>query len=364
MKNYKKILAAGLAVSMVMGSSVAVFAAEGSGTGSGSLDVVEKSDVFKVELPTDAGTKFNYILDPTGVINETDAEKYNGATFASGDTVYFANVTETEVDGTKKETVSYSKTSDAITAVNKSTMAVTIDVTAKVAAVEGITMASSTTFTPAAGGNATGDATGDAAKATPQLYLAITDSDDGNDDTAIDTTGVSVSSEIAALDDAYEVKVVDGKYVKQLKADVTGFEEYSFQLTGACNADGDWAALKNTPPTIDVTWSIENTTGAAEDPTGPQATLTPAGLITVSGLTSDANIADAGSDIKLGVDGALYPMDATAADWIVDDWDSAEGGTLKAQLKGGYTAYNGQEVTVSIKLTNGETITCSATLDI
>ena len=33
MRNYKKILAAGLAVSMVMGSSVVAFAAEGSGSG-------------------------------------------------------------------------------------------------------------------------------------------------------------------------------------------------------------------------------------------------------------------------------------------------------------------------------------------
>ena len=59
MRNYKKILAAGLAVSMVMGSSVVAFAAEGSGSGSGSLDVVEKSDVFDVVLPTDSGTTFD-----------------------------------------------------------------------------------------------------------------------------------------------------------------------------------------------------------------------------------------------------------------------------------------------------------------
>lgn len=63
--NYKRILAVGLAASMVMGSSVVAFAAEGTGTGSGSLDVVEKSDVFQVQLPTDSGTMFNYILDPT-----------------------------------------------------------------------------------------------------------------------------------------------------------------------------------------------------------------------------------------------------------------------------------------------------------
>ena len=65
-KKFRKVLAAVLAATMVMGSGVVASAAEGSGEGSGSLDVVEATDVFSVVLPTDAGTQFDYILDPTG----------------------------------------------------------------------------------------------------------------------------------------------------------------------------------------------------------------------------------------------------------------------------------------------------------
>ena len=57
---FRKVLAAVLAGTMVLGSGVVANAAEGSGEGSGSLDVVEATDVFNVVLPTDAGDQFNY----------------------------------------------------------------------------------------------------------------------------------------------------------------------------------------------------------------------------------------------------------------------------------------------------------------
>lgn len=341
MRNYKRILAVGLAAAMVMGSSAVAFAAEGAGSGTGSLDIVEKSDVFDVVLPLDSGTTFNYILDPTGVIKATGAEKYSGATFADGKTVFFANAATTEGGS-----VSYSDTSDAIKAENKSTMDVTIKVSAKVAAVEGITMANSATF--------------DSADTSASLYLALKDDNASNTDKAITTDGVEVTSTIEALDDAYETKYEDGKYVKKLKTDATGFKTYSFQLTGACNPKGEWTGLTETPPAVSLVWSIEDPTA----PKGPQVTLSEAGLITVTGLTADANVKDANTDITLGVDGAMYPMDGAAADWDTSAWDTNDGGTLKAQLKGDYKVYNNQEVTVSIKLSNGKTITCSETIEI
>ncbi len=94
MMNRKKLLAGILTATMVMGSSMAVFAAApytpagdygdvseasgatGSGEGTGSVDVVDKTDVFCVNLPTDAGSIFSYVLDPKGVIKSTDADKY------------------------------------------------------------------------------------------------------------------------------------------------------------------------------------------------------------------------------------------------------------------------------------------------
>lgn len=341
--NYKRILAGVLASTMVIGSSFAVWAAEGGGTGSGSLDVVEQSDVFTVDLPTDAGTTFDYILDPTGVIKETEAAKYEGATFADGATVYFANVSESGK--------SYSATSDAVKAVNKSTMDVTIKVNARVAAVDGIQMATSSTFA---------DDAEDAA--VPQLYLALKDSDTNNSDEAITADGIEVTSTIEKLDGAYVTKYVDGKYVKQLKDDVDEdtFKTYSFQLTGACNQKGNWAGLKNTPPAVELVWSIEDPTV-----TGPQATLSATGLLTISGLTAELNLAETADNIKIGVGDTLYNMNIDAVTLGTDNWTQANGGTLTVQMNKPYgDAYNGQLVQVEVKLSDGTVINCSNTVNI
>lgn len=329
--NYKRILAVGLAASMVMGSSVVAFAAEGTGTGSGSLDVVEKSDVFQVELPTDSGTTFNYILDPTGVIKETNAAKYEGATFAENATVFFANAATTEGGVT-----SYSATSDAIKAVNKSTMDVQIKVKASVAAASGITMSSTDTF--------------DSADTTAGLYLALKDNDTNNADTAITTSGVELTSTIAALDDAYETKYVDGKYVKQLKADATGFEEYSFQLTGTCNPNGKWTGLTETPPEVNVVWSIADPTV-----TGPQITLSTNGKINITNfdgtLFGSMSLNDGTQDWPLvtGTDGTWEWGDAV---------DAKKEFTLASNWMPSYLA--GKTATVTLTLTDGSTITSAS----
>lgn len=330
MRNYKKILAAGLAVSMVMGSSVVAFAAEGSGSGSGSLDVVEKSDVFDVVLPTDSGTTFDYILDPTGVIKATEAEKYGGATFADGATVFFANAATTEGGS-----VTYSATSDAIKAVNKSTMDVDITVKASVADVSGITMASSGTF--------------DADDTSAGLYLALKDSDTNNSDTAVTADGVELTSTIAALADAYETKYVDGKYVKQLKTDATGFEEYSFQLTGACNPKGEWAGLTEEPPVVNVVWSIEDPTV-----TGPRVTLSPSGevnIVNLEGSYTSFVLNDGTDDWTLG-----------GADGTWTAWDDAADAEKTFQLgdnwMSGYLA--GKTVIIKVGLPDGTTIESAA----
>ena len=120
-KKFSKVLAAVLAATMVMGSGVVASAAEGSGEGSGSLDVVEATDVFSVVLPTDAGTQFDYILDPTGIIAQTDAAKYASASFIPAKTMYFRNEPASGSD-----IATYSDVSDPIKAYNKQHRAVLI----------------------------------------------------------------------------------------------------------------------------------------------------------------------------------------------------------------------------------------------
>lgn len=256
MRNYRKVLAGTLAATMVLGSSFAAFAADEQGTtsGTGGLDIVEKSDIFQVVLPTEGGSEFNYILDPKGVIKETNADKYSNATFADGKTVYFANAAQSTASGAATRSggaggnVSYSDVSDKLTVTNKSTMDVDIKVTASVAEHAKITMATSSSFA--------------ADDKTASLYLALRDDDANNTDVAITTDGAELTSKIPALANAYETKYVNGKYVKQLKADATGFKEYSFQLTGACNPNGEWTGLTDAPPTVDVVWSVKDPTAA------------------------------------------------------------------------------------------------------
>lgn len=341
--NYKKILACVLAGSMVMGSSFAIFADEsGSTSGAGSLDIVEKADVFKVVLPSipeSGDTTFNYILDPTGVIKSTEAEKYNGATFADGKTVYFANQPTTDSGA-----VSYSDTSDALTITNKSTMAVDVTVKASIKAVDGITMVENGTF--------------DASDTAAKLYLALKDADTANAEKAItDDKAAELTSTIQPLDGAYEIKYVDGKYVKQLKDDATGFKTYSFQITGACNPKGAWNGLTENPPVIDVVWSVEDPTI-----TGPQISMNNSGLITMTGFTAEQNYAS-----MAVIDGEGTKWDITVApyEWNGDSWNETTGGDATMQLSEQWTNFlieKGGDVQIELTLSDGTVIRTSATI--
>lgn len=242
MKNYKHLLAGALAAVMVLGSSVVAMADEGSTTGQGSLDIVKESDIFNVVLPVveEEGSVFDYILDPTGVIAATNADKYSNANFEADQTLYFA-VTSDDND--------YAHKSDTLTATNKSTMDVEISVTASVAEVAGITMAE----------DAASVSGGDAA-----LYLGLFDDADNTEGVAITVEGVEATATIDGADDQYQIKYIsEGDYYeKVLKEDATGFDTYNFYLEGACSANG-WEGLSENPPAVEVVWSVENPNGPA-----------------------------------------------------------------------------------------------------
>ena len=94
--NFKKLLAVGLAATMVLGSSVTAFADEGSGTGSGKLEGSVSTEVFSVVLPVVAedGSTLAFTLDPEGLIAKTSQAAYSGATFGEG-TLFFKNAPAT-----------------------------------------------------------------------------------------------------------------------------------------------------------------------------------------------------------------------------------------------------------------------------
>ena len=304
MKNYKRILAAGLAVSMVMGSSIMVLADEnGELSGEGNLEQLEATDVFNVKLPTiaDDATTFNYILDPNGLIKESGTEgKYVGKTFEDGATLFFQNINN------KVDSKDYSKTSDKMTVINKSTQDVTISVKATVEPTKGVKMDEDGTFADG-GGN---------------LYLALTD---GTNTSAITENGAKLTSTITKTDDVYKVKWDSTKelYVKELDSSKTDadFQKYEFQLTGACKKDTVWDTLKDTPPSVDVVWSVK-------DFTGPQLTVDENGLITNTGLTPEKSYV---SMTITNINGT-YDISEAPVTWNLDNYNPEEGGSYTCQL--------------------------------
>ena len=121
MRNYKKVLAATLAMAMVAGNSVLAAApgnsymtgsnvdkvtssdTQGTVSGGGQMEGQVSKDVFCVTVPTqitDAGGAstydgFTFVMDPQKLITATQATKYVDATtplakgFVEGKTLYF-----------------------------------------------------------------------------------------------------------------------------------------------------------------------------------------------------------------------------------------------------------------------------------
>lgn len=366
MKRTKKMAAWALAAAMMLSSSMAVFASgsvtsgtgtvQGTGTSEGHVD----KEVLNVVLPTvnaSDPSAFAYTMDPERLIQGTDAAKYEeGVIFPAKDTdtgVYFLTAPNT-----------YANTSKTYQVINKSSCDVTLTVDVQA--------------TASAGGKdiALATAANDITTATaPTLYLGLKV---GNNDQAVSTTKATVTKTIAGSASNFEIGVntkEDGtkEYTYREKANAASWKAMNISMTGSVNKKD--IAADTTAPAVDVTWSWAKAadgatadTDAVDYVAGPQVTLSADGLITITGLTSTANVGNGATDILVGYadtaeDTTLYPVAANGVTWITDSWDSTAGGTLKVQLKAGtYNPFNGKSINVSVKLTDGKTITCSNTI--
>lgn len=233
-------------------------AAQGNTTGSGDVEGIVNKDVFKVVLPTVAAgdTTFNFILDPQGLIKDTNGSKYTNATFDStAKGLYFANP---QSDGTTK----YMASSPALTATNKGTVDVDVTLTAT---------ADADSLKDATAGYTIGLAANDsfANDKSTNIYLALVS---GSQTATLSAEGATITDSLAAApSDAYEVTYnsASSKYEYGLTAaaqaaDYTGFKSLDFNLTGACNTAADWTAAEDAAPSVEVTWTLEK---HAEEPT-------------------------------------------------------------------------------------------------
>jgi hypothetical protein len=254
MNKFAKRLAVGtMCATMVIGSTVSVFAAdadvdtttlpEGSSdlvTGSGALEGYVTLDVTKVVLPTAAVTD-DFKIDPQGLLYKADSSKFG----TSGAAVYF-----TKSDST------YADTSDEITIKNKSSYA--IDVTLAVGLTNGSNEALSQIKLVEK------DALTDAKD--PSLYFGVVS---GSDTTAITKDGQTVKASAKAVPEVDGTTVTEGYELKATNSDPSngttvspsGYYYYydltsgytpgtdqiiTFKLTGATNGVEGWKDVTET----------------------------------------------------------------------------------------------------------------------
>lgn len=310
-KRFKRVSAAMMAGTMAFGMGATAFAAETSGstTGSGDFEGHVNKSVLSVQLPTvpeSGDTTFAFIVDPEGLIAATEGAKHTGATFEQGASVYFQSAANT-----------YTKDSSKLKVINKGSVAADVTVKAKTTEVTNVTMADSTTFSGT-------DA---------ELYLGLLVAD--KDAVAIkagDANEVSVKVGLAGVADNYEVtyNADQKKYEYTAKSGVadSAWNSFEFGLTGACNTKGNWSAESLAAPNVEVTWSYEEhpeTGGAdmleenASAERGPSIAVTSynydrtATFDITADLGAGADAATKITTVKIGPDGTTFGTDLTSA---------------------------------------------------
>lgn len=351
MKNYMRQIAGAMAAILVLSSSVVALAEEkreGSTTGKGDLDIVEDSDIFDVVMPVVSEEKsvFNYIIDPTGVIEDTDAAKYGpDADFETGQTLFFY------VSGGNSSGKNYAHESEKLTVENKGSVDVAVSVTAKVNAVSGITMV---------------DSADDVSSGNAKLYLGFVDDENVTTAKGIKTEVTATATVSGADADDFDIKYVTdgnggGHYEKELSSSASTFDSYSFWLEGACSADG-WGDLANvTLPDVSVVWTVTGegtapSTGGSS--TGPKVTATSSGLITITGLTAAKNY------VKISINGSETIDNCT---WTTNAWSETDGGEIKIQLNAKWMSWIAQNsdktAPIIVYLKDGSTIRTTMTVN-
>lgn len=194
---------------------------------------VEKPDYLNMTLPViDKRQKvFDFIVDPSQVINATDAVAYDGAKFEEGS--FFFKNSEGEYN--------YSTHSDKLKVENRSSVPLEVNITLEATGFDGVVFSQQKDFSDD----------------TAYVYIAIEDSD-GNE-IPVDENGIAAMTCIvpAAFEPEY-VPVSDeetGEVHLEMEQIEENVVEYLFGITGACNNNEDWANVQNTM-TICVTWEV------------------------------------------------------------------------------------------------------------
>ena len=249
MRKGNRMLAVMLAGTMVLGTGLTAFAADESGstTGTGEFEGHVEKSVLLVQLPTvstEAGAvnPFAYTMDPEGLIAATEGAKNKDATFEPGANVYFLSAPNT-----------YTKDSAKLKVVNKGTVSADVTVEAETAANTNVKMV--------AGADAFTEAPTDTDKGA-ELYLGLlVDKEAAAAVNATGDTKASVTVGLKGNDKNYEVKYDEASkaysYAAKDGVPETAWNSFEFGLTGACNPKGNYSAADLEAADVTVTWSYE-----------------------------------------------------------------------------------------------------------
>ena len=189
----------------------------------------------KVPIISDE-SPLDYILDPLGLVYQTQAARYGGGNVQEGANVLFRNSNGDYL---------FSDTSDLLEIVNKGNVPLQVSISAKIENSSDVRMADS-------GSDLTGD--------DPSIFMALVGKEG-----ILSVLNDSGSSELSIILDP----VPEGTYIytyneetksfeSQLSetADESKFDRFYFGVTSRCNPDANWAGV-NSLPKITITWKTE-----------------------------------------------------------------------------------------------------------
>jgi len=355
MRKFKKVLAIGMALTMILGSSLAAFADEpatsGSTSGIGTSEGHVEEKATNVVLPTitEGTTPFAYTMDPEGLIQETAGEKYGETTEfpeANVDKHVYFNNGKKGGEGDDKDNIVYKNTSPKLKVENQSSYDIdlTVSVTASTAATDIPLVAQA--------------ALEDASEASLYLGLKV------DSEAAVAVTTSAAASKTVRIagtpgnfkiaynsDKGYEYRVLTLAEYKAKEGNENATElawsSSEFSLEGEVTTEKKITST-TTAPTVSVTWSWT-------DPSAEPEVVTPSITTTTATATSgnDTEIVFVGTaediaDIKFNTTSVMNKVEITDGKiTVLSSWTDAWSAGMSREL----TVYFSDETTGTFTVT-------------